>query len=82
MLTSALNICLPVRRNLSLLALAIAGCAPAGNDEASALAANLRAPYDYYINGMQSTRFDAGGVRLYALHAYVPPISPQTTTPS
>ena len=69
MLTSALNICLPVRRNLSLLALAIAGCAPAGNDEASALAANLRAPYDYYINGMQSTRFDAGGVRLYALHA-------------
>jgi lipopolysaccharide export system protein LptC len=69
MLTSALNICLPVRRNLSLLALAIAGCAPAGNDEASALAANLRAPYDYYINGMQSTRFDAGGVRLYALNA-------------
>lgn len=55
------------RNSLLLLALAIAGCTPAGEGAASELSANLTAPYDYYINAMQSTRFDANGTRQYAL---------------
>lgn len=58
-----------LRPSLALLVLAIAGCSPAGTDATSDLAANLDAPYDYYINDMQSTRFDASGARLYALDA-------------
>lgn len=54
---------------LTLLFMILAGCKPAANDEASALTANLAAPYDYYINAMQSTRFDTNGARLYALGA-------------
>lgn len=52
-----------------LPALVVAGCTPTENDVAAALSANLTAPYDYYINTMQSTRFDASGMRLYALSA-------------
>lgn len=69
MLTSTVTFFSAARRNLPLLTLLVSGCTPADNNETSALAANLSAPYDYYINAMQSTRFDANGVRLYTLNA-------------
>jgi lipopolysaccharide export system protein LptC len=53
---------------LSLLLLT--GCKPGLNSaDSEALAANLNAPFDYYINGMHTERFNTEGKLAYELSA-------------
>lgn len=53
---------------LSALAL-LAACARDNSGPDPQLAANLAAPYDYYIANMQSSRFDSTGALQYKLSA-------------
>lgn len=47
----------------------LAACARDNANQDPQLAANLAAPYDYYIASMRSTRFDATGALQYTLAA-------------
>lgn len=48
----------------------LAGCKPGINSaDTQDLAANLNAPFDYYINGMQTQRFSADGKPVFTLRA-------------
>lgn len=53
-----------------LPSLLLAACQPAPQEVMDdTLAANLAAPYDYYMNGMRTTRFTADGQQAYRLNA-------------
>lgn len=55
---------------LSLLSMSLCGCQPATQGEVdSALAGNAAEPYDYYMNGMRTTRFAVNGDLAYRLNA-------------